>query len=902
MSLRFPIQFAILSIAPLAVLQTSAQQIDLSLHATAVPDSFEIKARSTGAAFSAIPNANFTVRWEASAGGVVNNSDLNSSCGAFDLINYIGVTELLDFRYFVIILQPKDNLQLCPITSEPQSIGGIRIRELEGCRNVELIENAYTLNNNLNYYFSIGGVDVTGDITSSPISSGNCPLCVPPQITGTSSSVLPYCEEGTLDLSVTATGSTLDYAWIAPGSTDAFHYLPEITTTDGMTGVYTAIASNSCGSDSAYVTVTSDGTCIAPAIDSTWFEPAGPNSSIGTMHAEVTGSCISYYWETSEGSEYMSTNNWQITSDGPLTSFTVAATNECGTDTIQLEIDPMASCIPPAIDSIYFSPYPDPINNLVLGASVTGTFMEHQWITPSGIYPPMGSSTSLILSNAGEGVYTFVSSNLCGSDTAYMVVEGIGPCTLPDIIYTEVIGEVPCQLGSMEFSSHVMSFPPLHRQWWGPDGSLITTLSDFTLADPQLGWHTFVAINNCGSVIDSVEVAFDTDTTCTPPQILSISDNGPICEGEVLVLQADVEATGTCIAYEWAGEGVTQTNSPTATAPQGVGTYTLTMTNGCGSDMMSIGSNVHEVAQLYQHVCGPSIVDLDSLSGNVGTDGYWTNDGDLHSGIYDSEIDTNGTYLYHSNTTGCLSIDLDIFEWPGSNTGIDSTITVCSTDEPFYLFDYLGGDPDTGGFWAFGVIMMDGIYDPAIHDSHTYRYHINYPGCSSMSQIVVTELQATSWYSDQDNDGFGDPEETLMECDQPDGYVSDSSDNCPLLFGLIGEECDDGLATTINDVISEDCECVGEISTSIGTIADEGFALWPNPNDGDRFFLQLPFEERSVEIEITDAVGQLVHRSEAVGSASLFVIEMEHRLNAGSYFVKIISGEHMLIEKLVIER
>src|SRR5690606_34309880 len=115
----------------------------------------------------------------------------------------------------------------------------------------------------------------------------------------------------------------LDYAWIAPGSTDAFHYLPEITTTDGMTGVYTAIASNSCGSDSAYVTVTSDGTCIAPAIDSTWFEPAGPNSSIGTMHAEVTGSCISYYWETSEGSEYMSTNNWQITSDGPLTSFTV---------------------------------------------------------------------------------------------------------------------------------------------------------------------------------------------------------------------------------------------------------------------------------------------------------------------------------------------------------------------------------------------------------------------------------------------------------------------------------------------------------------------------------------------------------------------------------------------------
>ena len=29
---------------------------------------------------------------------------------------------------------------------------------------------------------------------------------------------------------------------------------------------------------------------------------------------------------------------------------------------------------------------------------------------------------------------------------------------------------------------------------------------------------------------------------------------------------------------------------------------------------------------------------------------------------------------------------------------------------------------------------------------------------------------------------------------------------------------------------------------------------------------------------------------------------MKRRSNAGSYFVKIISGEHMLIEKLVIER
>ena len=141
-----------------------------------------------------------------------------------------------------------------------------------------------------------------------------------------------------------------------------------------------------------------------------------------------------------------------------------------------------------------------------------------------------------------------------------------------------------------------------------------------------------------------------------------------------------------------------------------------------------------------------------------------------------------------------------------------------------------------------------------------------------------------------------------MECDQPDGTVADASDDCPLLFGLIGDECDDDLEGTINDVITAECECVGELTTGLGEIGTSASLIWPNPNDGDRFFVQFPFEGRSVTIEITDAVGRVVHRSVVNGSVSPFVIEMERRLNAGSYFVKIISGEHMLIEKLVIER
>lgn len=35
-----------------------------------------------------------------------------------------------------------------------------------------------------------------------------------------------------------------------------------------------------------------------------------------------------------------------------------------------------------------------------------------------------------------------------------------------------------------------------------------------------------------------------------------------------------------------------------------------------------------------------------------------------------------------------------------------------------------------------------------------------------------------NWYADIDNDGFGDPNEVIVDCEQPEGYVADSSDEC----------------------------------------------------------------------------------------------------------------------------
>ncbi|MCL6220603.1 DUF6443 domain-containing protein [Zunongwangia pacifica] len=59
----------------------------------------------------------------------------------------------------------------------------------------------------------------------------------------------------------------------------------------------------------------------------------------------------------------------------------------------------------------------------------------------------------------------------------------------------------------------------------------------------------------------------------------------------------------------------------------------------------------------------------------------------------------------------------------------------------------------------------------------------------------------TYYYQDQDNDGFGDPNGRRRVCSRPSGYVSNSNDNCPSMYGL-----SNGCPVSVEAISSEDFE------------------------------------------------------------------------------------------------
>lgn len=169
-------------------------------------------------------------------------------------------------------------------------------------------------------------------------------------------------------------------------------------------------------------------------------------------------------------------------------------------------------------------------------------------------------------------------------------------------------------------------------------------------------------------------------------------------------------------------------------------------------------------------------------------------------------------HLTLSNACSTSEADFVITIHQAPDAGISGSITVCSTSDPFSMFGALDGTPETGGTWTGpnGDPALP-IFDPAVMPAGVYTYTV--PGaspCPNASATLTVFIDDDQyWYADADGDGLGDPDVSVTACEQPAGYVANADDACPELYGTVGDACEDGNPTTMNDVITEDCICEG---------------------------------------------------------------------------------------------
>ena len=132
---------------------------------------------------------------------------------------------------------------------------------------------------------------------------------------------------------------------------------------------------------------------------------------------------------------------------------------------------------------------------------------------------------------------------------------------------------------------------------------------------------------------------------------------------------------------------------------------------------------------------------IDFLNGTPENGGTWTDsNGNTVNEMFDISTQTAGIYTYTVGISPCSSVsNLTINVSNNLDAGENAAISICDSDSPFNLIDFLNGTPQSGGNWTDenGNAIADS-FNPALQNTGTYIYTVVEGNCSASATLDIS--------------------------------------------------------------------------------------------------------------------------------------------------------------------
>ena len=460
-------------------------------------------------------------------------------------------------------------------------------------------------------------------------------------------------------------------------------------------------------------------------------------------------------------------------------------------------------------------------SELMLDATSTGT--HHYWTGPDGSTSNVEDPTFANMTQAMTGTYSYRSDNgegTCGSNTVTLEVTMLptpsAPVTTGHAICrnTSVLpGEgLQATCGSLPAISST-AFPGTN---FISEGTTLTTRSTLVMpalpagaviTEARLKLFNVVANSNIiGSAQrQNIRVALSGAYTLAQTQLTTATGSGTVSPDPVIVLPGFPASGGTINLR------TRQTSDQFWTNPDAT----------IESAMIEIDYTIPSQVAWYDAPSGGNLVSNSTFFDPVA------------ALLVDPSIAGITTFHAVCAQEPCASIRIPVQfvvnELPVVDAG--NYPAMCDIDPPLALI----GTPSGGSWSGTGVSGSD--FDPSFGSQLCTYSFTDGNGCSASAETTIDVNNATAWYADVDGDGLGDLLAMAMACDQPSGSVANADDlcpndplndldgdgicadedDCPFMFGEIGDACDAGPGFVLG-TIDANCNCVGVVCTENVTI------------------------------------------------------------------------------------